>query len=176
MTAAAGDLTMTATLETIVAQVEALRDLFNRRLLEDKEKKRLYEELYDQTGFIRQDLAHQFLAPLLRELLTMVDRLERTGSDDVVVRSVLDELDEIVQRYGVRPIDRGLDRFDPRLHDAVESVPSTPERPSGAIIEVVRGGHLLGDRVLRPARVVVAGRAPAAPADQTSADAERSHR
>ena len=50
-------------------------------------------------------------------------------------------------------------RFDPHVHEALLSQPSDVEE--GAVIEVIQKGYRLGDRVLRPARVVVA--APKAP-------------
>jgi molecular chaperone GrpE len=44
--------------------------------------------------------------------------------------------------------------FDPHVHEALLSQPSEAEE--GAVIEVLQKGYRLGDRVLRPARVVVA--------------------
>ena len=45
--------------------------------------------------------------------------------------------------------------FDPRLHEAIVNVPGTG-RAEGEIVEVVRRGYLLRDRVIRPALVAVA--------------------
>jgi molecular chaperone GrpE len=45
--------------------------------------------------------------------------------------------------------------FDPNLHEAVTNE-DTPDFESGQIIEVVKQGYMLGDRVLRPAAVRVA--------------------
>ena len=44
-------------------------------------------------------------------------------------------------------------QFDPHVHEALVSQPS--EREDGSVIEVLQKGYRLGDRVLRPARVVV---------------------
>jgi molecular chaperone GrpE len=49
------------------------------------------------------------------------------------------------------------DRFDPALHEAV-AVRESDEAPDGTIAEVARSGYVLGDRVLRPAQVVVSRR------------------
>lgn len=43
--------------------------------------------------------------------------------------------------------------FDPHVHEALLSQPSEAEE--GAVVEVIQKGYRLGDRVLRPARVVV---------------------
>ena len=50
-------------------------------------------------------------------------------------------------------------KFDPHVHEALLSQPSDAEE--GSVIEVVQKGYTLGDRVLRPARVVVASAPPA---------------
>ena len=54
-------------------------------------------------------------------------------------------------------------RFDPHVHEALLSQPSEAEE--GSVIEVVQKGYRLGDRVLRPARVVVAAPQEAAGGD-----------
>ena len=51
--------------------------------------------------------------------------------------------------------------FDPREHDAIANVPGTG-RPEGEIVEQVRRGYRLRDRVIRPALVAVAGGGDAA--------------
>ena len=54
-------------------------------------------------------------------------------------------------------------RFDPHVHEALLSQPS--ESDEGDVIEVVQKGYRLGDRVLRPARVVVSAGPPDPPED-----------
>jgi molecular chaperone GrpE len=55
----------------------------------------------------------------------------------------------------VAELDPKGDLFDPNRHEALLSQPA--DAPEGTILEVIQKGFLLGDRVLRPARVVVAG-------------------
>ena len=45
-------------------------------------------------------------------------------------------------------------RFDPHVHEALLSQPSEAEE--GSVIDVVQKGYTIGDRVVRPARVVIA--------------------
>ena len=52
--------------------------------------------------------------------------------------------------------------FDPREHEAIANVPGT-DRPEGEIVEEVRRGYRLRDRVLRPALVAVRERPPTHP-------------
>ncbi len=56
---------------------------------------------------------------------------------------------------GVKVMDAGGKQFDPNLHEAI-SHEDSPNHESGQIIEVVQPGYMLGDRVIRPARVRVA--------------------
>ncbi|HEX9090665.1 MAG TPA: nucleotide exchange factor GrpE [Anaerolineales bacterium] len=56
---------------------------------------------------------------------------------------------------GVKMIEADGQLFDPNLHEAI-SHEDSPDHESGQIIEVVQPGYILGDRVIRPARVRVA--------------------
>ena len=58
---------------------------------------------------------------------------------------------------GVERIEAEGAEFDPRLHEAIGSAPSA-EVPEGHVLQVVRQGYRKGDRVLRPAQVIVASR------------------
>jgi molecular chaperone GrpE len=63
----------------------------------------------------------------------------------------------LLNREGVQPIEAQGERFNPALHEAVATVPHAEAgvQPQ-TVIEVTERGYLLGDRLLRPARVVVA--------------------
>jgi len=62
-------------------------------------------------------------------------------------------LAEALRREGLAEIETD-GRFDPHVHEALLTQPSDAEE--GSVIDVVQKGYRLGDRVLRPARVVVA--------------------
>ena len=100
---------------------------------------------------------------LVKELLPILDdlgrALEAAAEHEEVkleegVRLVHRSLADVLAREGVAEI--GTDgKFDPHVHEALLSQPSDQEE--GSVIEVVQKGYKLGDRVIRPARVVVAG-------------------
>lgn len=75
------------------------------------------------------------------------------------LRAVLDQLEAILARQGVRRVGAPGEPFDPERHEAI-GVRQTTETPDHTVAEVARSGFADGDRVLRPAQVVVA-RAPA---------------
>jgi molecular chaperone GrpE len=103
---------------------------------------------------------------LLRELFPVLDNLERAldapGSEGSGLRTgvelVLRQFKEILGRFGVVEIDpQGL-AFDPTLHEALARH-ETASVPENTVVQVLEKGYLLGERLLRPARVVVAVRA-----------------
>jgi molecular chaperone GrpE len=99
---------------------------------------------------------------LVKELLPVLDDLERAlaaaeeheeAKLEEGVRLVQRELKAALDREGLAEIETdGV--FDPHVHEALLSQPSEAEE--GSVLEVLQKGYKLGDRVLRPARVVVA--------------------
>ena len=85
-----------------------------------------------------------------------VDRALRMAPSDGL-RSVLEQMEAILGRQGVERIGAPGDRFDPALHEAVAAQESD-EVPEGSVTEVARSGYRRGERVLRPAQVVVSRR------------------
>ncbi|OFX33623.1 MAG: nucleotide exchange factor GrpE [Armatimonadetes bacterium RBG_16_67_12] len=67
-------------------------------------------------------------------------------------RQVLDTL----KTMGVRPMESVGQAFDPRVHEAVEAVAASGDVTSGTIVGEVQRGYMIGEEVLRPARVRVA--------------------
>jgi molecular chaperone GrpE len=99
---------------------------------------------------------------LVKELLPIVDDLERAlqaaeqheeAQLEEGVRLVHRQLASALEREGLAEIETD-GKFDPHVHEALLSQPSDAEE--GSVIEVLQKGYRLGDRVLRPARVVVA--------------------
>jgi molecular chaperone GrpE len=101
----------------------------------------------------------------VRELLPVFDNLERAvsaaqGATDVAaivdgVRMVLKLFDDQASRLGLTKVKATGERFDPAIHDAIQQV-ETDEHPPGTVISEVVAGYRLGDKLLRPAMVVVA--------------------
>jgi molecular chaperone GrpE len=112
---------------------------------------------------------------LIAELIPILDDLERAlAAADEHQEAQLEDGVELVHRslaallarHGVTPIETE-GKFDPHVHEALLSQPSEAEE--GSVIDVVQKGYKLGERVVRPARVVVAG--PPAVAEEPEGDA-----
>jgi molecular chaperone GrpE len=106
---------------------------------------------------------------LARELLPAVDNLDRTleaaaaagdgKPDDALVsgvRLVHSELLATLARAGIERFSPEGEQFDPQCHEAVAQYP-VEGAEAGKVVEVYQRGYRLGDAVIRPARVVVAG-------------------
>jgi molecular chaperone GrpE len=108
---------------------------------------------------------------LVKELLPILDDLERAllaaaeheeAALEDGVRLVHRSLATLLERQGLQPIETD-GKFDPHVHEALLSQPS--EADEGSVIDVVQKGYRIGERVVRPARVVIAAAPPVPPED-----------
>jgi len=107
---------------------------------------------------------------LLRDLLSVKDNLDRAlaycnrveRSDSVAegVCMISNMFEDILTRYGVKPIEALGKPFNPEFHEALAKQPVAGKAPN-LVIEQLEKGYLYQDRLLRPAKVVVS--APPAP-------------
>ena len=152
-TAPAGD-----DLAKVLDERDQLRDRLLRTTAEfDNFRKRIDRD--------RREMADRASEGLLLDLLPVVDDLERAlsvgatgeGADAYRrgVELIYKQLTELLARRGVTVLDALGADFDPHLHQAVTSVPADGHR-DGEVVEVLRTGYLLNDRLLRPAMVKVA--------------------
>jgi molecular chaperone GrpE (heat shock protein) len=94
-------------------------------------------------------------------ILPVLDSLDRAleaaeeGPLTDGVRLTRDNLLEALQAEGVKPIDVGSE-FDPNTMEALTTLPASDDHPDGTVIDTLESGWMYKDRVLRPARVVVA--------------------
>ncbi|MFC7743796.1 nucleotide exchange factor GrpE [Nocardiopsis composta] len=153
-----------------VAAVEA--DVRVSELTEDlKRVQAEYANYRKRVERDRQAVKEQALAQVLGELLPILDDIGRAREHDELTggfKSVGESLEALVSRLGLKKYADKGDEFDPNVHEALTLVPQ-PGVEVPTVIEVFQPGYLIGERVLRPARVVVAGpaeeEAPAPAAD-----------
>jgi len=118
--------------------------------------------------------AHKFaLEGFSRELLAVVDSLEMgldaAASADAAAlvegsEATCKLLKTTLERFGILVVDPEGEPFDPEFHEAISMMPSASLEP-GSVLTVVQKGYTLNERLLRPARVVVASEPPAADGD-----------
>lgn len=136
---------------------DALQDRLLRTAAEfDNYRKRIDRE--------RREQADAATADALQDLLPIMDDLERAlqapAGDDVEayrkgVELIHRQMAELLRKRGVKAIEAVGADFDPRFHQAVIHEVSAEHR-EGEVMEELRRGYMLGDRLLRPAMVKVA--------------------
>lgn len=136
---------------------------FRRRTTEERER---------DLGLAGEDLIRKVLA-LADDFDRAIDsRPESLAGDGWVegIAAIDRKLRQLIESEGVTEIDAAAGRpFDPRDHEAIANVPGTA-LPDGTIVEEIRRGYRLRDRVIRPALVAVAvgGAEPPAGGSTTS--------
>ncbi len=148
-----------AELEDRVLRAQAEFINYRRRMQNELEQFRRYEGLQ-----------------LVRDLLPVLDNLQRATqaarqSDDfqnlkMGIEMVSQQLLETLQRNRIERIPSEGAAFDPNLHEAVQQAPSA-EVPAMHVLAELETGYLMGDRIVRPAKVLVSTGPP--PAEEETA-------
>lgn len=143
-------------------ELQRQRDDFYDRLLRKTAEFDNYRKRVERD---RQSMAESAAADLLRDLLPLVDDLERAlkaepgaeGAEsyrrgvELIHRQLLD----VLRKRNVKPVEALGADFDPHVHEAVAYEPAQGRR-DGEILEEFGKGYMLGERLLRPAIVKVA--------------------
>jgi molecular chaperone GrpE len=145
-----------------IAELQRQRDEYYDLLLRKSAEFDNYRKRIDRE---RQAVTEAAAANLLEELLPLVDDLERAlkiepgpeGGDAYRqgVELIYRQLQDVLRKRGVRPVEAIGADFDPHYHQAVAHEPADGQR-EGEVIEEFRRGYMLGDRLLRPSMVKVA--------------------
>lgn len=145
-------------LEAARKEADDYRDKYLRTRAEMENFKRRVERQYA-------DLAKSHKKALLLKLLGVMDNLDRAltyqesddaGRDGLItgLRLTHWQMQELLKSEGLKEIPTEGQRFDPRLHEAVDTVPGSPEQ-DGVIAGESQRGYRYQDETLRPARVTV---------------------
>ncbi|RRK11167.1 nucleotide exchange factor GrpE [Lactiplantibacillus garii] len=103
---------------------------------------------------------------LAKDVLPVLDNLERalaTQADDEAaqqlkkgVEMVYGHLQDALKKHAVTEVPADGEKFDPNVHQAVQTVPADKDHPADTVVQVLQKGYLFKDRTLRAAMVVVA--------------------
>lgn len=128
-------------------------------LLADAEnaRKRLVKERDGIVQYAIENVILDFLHPI--DHLENALKFTEDASDEVKhwaagFNMIMHQLKDVLANNGIIQIDAKDQEFDPHLHEAVEMV-VTDKHPPGIVVEEQARGYKIGDRVLRPSRVVV---------------------
>ncbi len=160
----------------LTAEVADLRDRLLRAVAET-------ENLRRRTDRERDDLRKYAIADFARDLLGVADNMRR-ALDSVAadardgnpeLASLLEgvelterELQNTLEKHGVKPVNPIGEKLDPNLHQAMTQIEDDSAAP-GTVVQVMQTGYTIHDRLLRAAMVVVAKAKAAEPADDAAA-------
>jgi molecular chaperone GrpE len=149
-----GQERLDATQDEFNAELARLEDRYKRALADlDNFRKRASRETERRVAEARESVLLDWLQAV--DSVERAIRMEPDGPCADGLRAVLEQMDSILMRSGVVRIGAAGERFDPGRHEAVAVATST-DVPDSTILAVERSGFAVGDRVIRPAEVVVA--------------------
>lgn len=141
--------------DKLKAERDQLVDRIARTQAEfDNARKREQKERADFRDFAVAGAAEQFLPVLDNFQLA----LKAEGSAEQLrsgVELILRQMEDVLRNIGVQPIEAVGAEFDPRFHEALGSV-ETNEHPDHHVVEEIRRGYRIKDKLLRPAMVRIA--------------------
>ena len=141
------------------SQAEAQKnwDLYLRERAElENYRKRMQREKEDLARFANENL--------LREMLPIIDNLERAvahaeqdqeGGLLEGVQMTLDQFRKTLERFGVKEVVSIGEPFSPEYHEAMGQMESSEHAPN-TVVQEMQKGYTLNDRLLRPALVMIA--------------------
>jgi molecular chaperone GrpE len=158
--------------EALLAENAELKDRVLRTHAEmENLRKRTERDVADTRSYAIAGFARDMLSAtdaLSRALLVIPEETRATAEG--ALKSLIEglelaerEMQRLLGKHGVKPIEAAGQKFDPNKHQAMFEVPN-PSVPEGTVVQVVQEGFAIGDRVLRPAMVGVAKGGGATPA------------
>lgn len=134
-----------SSLNEIRDEIYALKDLFTRRLMNDKQKNELIQALTDEAK-------HAYIEPFLYDIILLLDRIEY--SDSETVRSIHEELTEILERRGVTVISESPD-LNPKYCKVIRAE-ERDDITAPQVLRIIRKGYATQEKVIRPLEVIAA--------------------
>ncbi len=136
----------------VIARIDALHDLFRRRLLDDRDKRAMLQTLAERLELAERRRDSEHLRPLTHHLALVVDRADSAGEDNPLAQSLADEICDALAAYGVVQVPA----TGPVLAGQHEVLDAGGAAPAEAlhIVRLVRRGFVKDGVVLRPALVI----------------------
>lgn len=159
---------LAARVDALEAELASAKDRWLRAVADlDNYKKRVKREIDEAQTRTVQQILPSFLPVMdnLERALEIAEPAAKSVTGDVVknleqvvtgLRMVAGEFMAALGRHGIEPVPAVGQPFDPALHDALQQIDSA-EYPPGVVVREFEKGYRLRERLIRPARVIVAG-------------------
>ncbi|MFC7443332.1 nucleotide exchange factor GrpE [Laceyella putida] len=153
-------------LNSLQQNFTSLLQVVTNRLSYDKTKEAAFDRLYKEMEELKQDQELNQLRPLYIDLILLIDRMNTIYNDKLdtghknpelvgILQTLSHEVLEILYRRGVELIVAPSNKFDPRIQQVVEVIPTKNPAEDGQVVHMVRHGFKYKDVVLRPEEVVI---------------------
>lgn len=146
-----------AKLTQIAEEAEEYKDKYIRALAEmENQRKRLEREKIDFQKYANE----RFILSIIPVMDNFERAIKSAEEIDVAkeltegIKMIFKQLKEVLEKKGVKPFESLGEKFDPKKHEAFLAIESEKHEPS-TIVEEIEKGYLLGDKVIRPAKVAV---------------------
>lgn len=115
------------------------------------------KRMNDNSRKVREDATAEVLVKVMPVLDTIAQALNMIDDEKVAggVKMIGDEITKLLGSYGVVEIEAEGKEFDPKLHEAIMQMPAETEEQKDTVKQVFQKGYKMGDKVIRPARVIV---------------------
>jgi len=151
---------MQARIAELEQAYEEQKSLYLRTLADFQNyRRRQHEEMERQRVLLLESLMTELL-PILDNFERALQAAEATRELESLIEGVRmteRQIKAMLSRYDIHPIVAIGSPFDPNLHEAIQRV-ETVDHEDGIVIDEVERGYRIGERVLRPSRVIVAKR------------------
>ena len=166
------------------AEIETLRS--ENQQAQDKSLRLVadMENLRRRTERDKSEFSKYAISEFARDILGVADNIRRaieavpdnSAASDPTLRSLVEgvevtekELLKALEKYQVKRFDPKGEPFNPHKHDAMTRI-EVPNIPADTVVQVIHAGYMIGERVLRPAAVIVAKEPP--PAEKPSGSSQ----
>ena len=115
------------------------------------------KRMNDNSRKVREDATAEVLVKVVPVLDTIAQALNMIDDEKVAggVKMIGDEITKLLGSYGVVEIEAEGKEFDPKLHEAIMQMPAETEEQKDTVKQVFQKGYKMGDKVIRPAGVIV---------------------
>ncbi|MCK4503247.1 MAG: nucleotide exchange factor GrpE [Desulfuromonadales bacterium] len=153
---------LSSQLEQAQIDATAAHDQYLRTMADmDNLRKRTQREKEDLAKFANENILREIL-PVIDNLERAVEHAEQADDNDGLfegVQMTLTQFSQLLEKFGVKTVDAIGQQFDPAYHQAMGQLESD-EHPANTVIQQMQKGYQLNNRLLRPSFVMLA-KAPA---------------
>lgn len=136
------------------AEVQDLKEKLARQMADMANMRRRQAEDMQRT---RENSIMQFASEMLPILDSFRMSLASEGSKEDLhhgIEMIMGMMTDLLSRHGVEEVPAQGQEFDPRFHEAIAAI-DEPDSAPGTVLKVQMPGYRIGERILRPSRVIV---------------------